>query len=205
MTRFLAAGLVAVSVACCRAPGQLSESTVWSIACAAQDPQAQPTEMEYELMRSLLATFAAKSSRRVVFVLDTEELGVHGMEEALAPPRDTDEVRVLPATIDALRAAAGGSFRLKREKFEDLSIDLMSQDELSARFDEASAQGDAWALLRGAPVVRVSRAGIHCQAGEAAIYLSMDCGSLCGYGWRVILRREANGWVEVGRSMLWVS
>jgi hypothetical protein len=41
--------------------------------------------------------------------------------------------------------------------------------------------------------------------GIAVVYAKYTCGSLCGYGWLILLRRLPQGWRVIERHMLWVS
>ena len=41
--------------------------------------------------------------------------------------------------------------------------------------------------------------------GQALVYADYRCGELCGYGWLVLLERQADGWHIEGHRGLWVS
>lgn len=67
-----------------------------------------------------------------------------------------------------------------------------------------------WRRLRsrfghGAIVVTLSRPGFDRERKEAVMVVSYACGSLCGAGYSVLLRRQAAGWSVARMVEMWVS
>ncbi len=58
---------------------------------------------------------------------------------------------------------------------------------------------------RGLPYARFSRVGFTPLGGSALVFLSYYCGSLCGIGEYILLRRNSDGWEVVDEWVVWVS
>ena len=60
-------------------------------------------------------------------------------------------------------------------------------------------------MLKGAiGLLSVSRPGYDWNKGEAVVYITLECGSMCGHGAYLHLERSRGGWVVLRWQETWV-
>ena len=69
---------------------------------------------------------------------------------------------------------------------------------------------DAWPTFRSrhagaSGFATVSRVGFAPDTTSALVFATVSCGSLCGYGQYVHLRRDGDSWEVVGTSITWIT
>ena len=57
----------------------------------------------------------------------------------------------------------------------------------------------------GRSYIRLSRVGFNPEMDQAIIYADQYCGNLCGQGFLILFKLEADGWKPTDMIMVWVS
>lgn len=119
-------------------------------------------------------------------------------------PNDEAQPDAGPAVHQFLVRAAQPA-TLPIERFSNRLVPLTEQD-----FADVIARRDDWQQLasrldgvRG--YVSFSRVGFAEGGKLAVVYVEFSCGSLCGYGSYLILRKSAEGWERVAERVSWVA
>lgn len=81
----------------------------------------------------------------------------------------------------------------RREIFTDLKFLSDSWVELKKKYSGAGG------------FVSVSRVGFDSELNEAVVYIQVNCGSLCGSGNMLYLKRDSSGWKVEETKNIWVS
>jgi hypothetical protein len=114
--------------------------------------------------------------------------------------------RVSPAIVTACRLAVG-VVRLDRSLRTDIDYELLSVDQMKAKFDDPL---NSWRRFRAqlphSPgLLTLSRIGFDDDHSEALVYMTYACGNVCGEGLFVRLTRSEKGWKVAGSARLWIS
>ena len=112
-----------------------------------------------------------------------------------------EDLKLSPDTVANFSRMSTDVISLDRQQFLDLPLVLASQAEISDVF----AKDDGWAALGTSNIVRFSRIGFSCQRNQALVYESQSCGSLCGSGGLLILKKDEDRWRVVLGILLWIS
>jgi hypothetical protein len=132
--------------------------------------------------------------------------GPEGMASVEAMRDDADipsDVRTDFMEKNRTRVPVNGErFRLR------VPVTVVSRDSLLAAADSSGRQeADAPDDVTGRrDYVHLSRVGFSADSTRALVYLGHSCGMLCGAGWKVQLRRNADReWLIVAADLVWIS
>ncbi len=91
-----------------------------------------------------------------------------------------------------------------------MELDLVSPIALQKIFSEADNGDDRWMAFyqrypRTLGIAAFSPVGFSADGDQAVFAFEMGCGSLCGAGHGVLMRRGATDWAIEDHRLLWVS
>jgi hypothetical protein len=188
---------------------------VFSICALAAGAYSQ-SEDEYQVYSTVLremfvgdkVTFDTQSKVKQLVILNLTNTNYASSENK----ENWQQVRLrLPALSDETLADFESKLKnaseLKRSFKIDLQYSLINKQQL----DEAFTGGeDAWtSFYKKFPdsggYVSLSNVGFNNARDQALVYFVHWCGSLCGTGHYIPLRKKENSWSVLEKGMIWIS
>ncbi len=144
------------------------------------------------------------------------ECGLAGeIAVAIASSRDLGEPIISNPEISYSPQLSGSSYGVNFNNSRYWTRWLVPEALPPKTIDCSSEFTKYWLALAGLPLrapdylgpekYRLSRISISPEGGSATVRVSMICGSVCGYGWRTLRKRQAGRWVLMDKAMLRIS
>lgn len=168
-----------------------------------------PTPDEYAVWSAFVKgdLSEAQAREKRVLVLGVLATGEDVMAGATSDIHDQcpDAPGDLPAAFES--ELRNGGF-VDADAFTGVSVATISQEELTAMFGKGVGEG--WEQFRrkyesNGGFWTFSHVAFDRSGSWAVFYAALSCGSLCGEGNYVVMKRSETGWTVAKRIPLWIS
>jgi hypothetical protein len=187
-------------------PFALLMALAWLFGCG--HSPAEVTDAEYRVLSAYTAGKFVGRERVGQIVIFNETLKGAEAPQGIVdlnniPGLNTVHSQVYRAFLDANLHAS--SFR--RSFALPIPYQIVSSSEMHSIF---GTPGDIWGRYcekypNSPGLLRLSRVGFNSDGNQAALYVSIHCGGLCGGGYFVIMEKVDSNWKVVQEVQVWVS